>query len=76
MTAEVVPFAATLNLVGFSDKGTFINLGYLPLPDPTERYSITEALFEEIERCSKAEQMCKIGNISFYPQAFDFFTVK
>lgn len=65
-----------LTLMGFSDKGAFVTLGTLPLPDPSAREEIIEATFEYIRACQKEESMCKIGGFLFYPTAFDFFTVQ
>jgi hypothetical protein len=77
MTTElnVVPLVPRLTLVGFSDKGAMITLGTLPLDNPEERETTISSILESIETCAKEETMCRVGNVSFYPSAFDFFMV-
>ena len=72
---NIVPLVPRLTLSGFSDKGVMITLGTVPLFDPTERETTISSILESIETCAKEETMCRVGNVSFYPSAFDFFMV-
>lgn len=77
MTAKLLSFdTPKLTLVGFSDKGAFVTIGSVPLEDPTTRYTMIDEILGHVESCAASDTMCRIGNTTFFPTAFDFFMVQ